>query len=127
MDTEIKLGGDINIGDFVCIANGNFLEFGWFCGRGQGGTFQYYYYKQPMRYKEIYENAKIYPQYHNHKKAMSEEFNIKWLKKSFLLDFKGNRIMKINWDVRDMFTNIEQLNDYKKSREILEQLNFLKK
>ena len=38
----LKHGGQLEIGDFIAVSNGNHLDFGWYCGDGIN-TLQYYY------------------------------------------------------------------------------------
>ena len=43
---KLRYGGDLQIGDFIMIANSNHTTFGWYCGRGRG-TVQYYHFRVP--------------------------------------------------------------------------------
>lgn len=126
-ETKILHGGILKIGDFVAIASGNTIDLGWFCGRGIGGTFQYYYYRQPSGNKYYYEVSKSNPNNWNHKKAIASPFSLKWINKSFLTGYHDNtnRIIKIEHP-REFFTDAEELKYYEDSKQILEELNFLK-
>lgn len=50
----LKHGGQLEIGDFIAVSNGNHFDFGWYCGDGIN-TLQYYYYRNPANAYDKYE------------------------------------------------------------------------
>lgn len=48
---------DIKQGDFIAIAHNNWIEFGWYIGRGQGNSVQYFTLRSPSIYLEHYEKG----------------------------------------------------------------------
>ena len=123
----LKYGGDIQIGDFIGIADGNHLSFGWFCGTGKSGTLQYYWYGTPeQKYKQYLEwenpkNKKM--QWLN--KLYQKGFTTKCLWKSYINAVHSTRVLKIN-SPEDIFTTKEDREQYEKSKEILIKLKFVK-
>lgn len=39
---KTTLSGDIKIGDYIVVADGNYLNTGFYIGRGQGNSFQFF-------------------------------------------------------------------------------------
>jgi len=124
----LKYGGDIQIGDFIGIADGNHLSFGWFCGTGKSGTLQYYNYVSPQS------SYKIYKDWLNQSEAnrsswrtikYTKGFTKKCLWKSYINAVHSTRVLKIN-NPEEIFTNKEDRDNYEKSKEVLITLNFIK-
>ena len=119
----VKYGGDLQIGDFIAICYQYGFGFGWYCGEGKTGTLQFFEYQWVERSFVHYNDAKAIPEYHNHYKANTEEFNKSWIGKTYILNWRW-RVMKIE-NPESIFTDLKNLEIYKKSREILQQINFI--
>jgi hypothetical protein len=128
---KLRYGGDLQIGDFIIVANSNYTSFGWFCGRGQGGTVQYYYFRVPAeRYKTFQEwEAGKLPNLNKWYREKFEKhgFSSKLFYKEYIyggsMDLNGSRVVKIA-DPESIFTHPEDLEDYRKSKEALISIKF---
>jgi hypothetical protein len=128
---KLRYGGDLQIGDFIIVANSNYTSFGWFCGRGQGGTVQYYYFRVPGdRYKTFQEwEAGKLPNLNKWYREKFEKhgFSSKLFYKEYIyggsMDLNGSRVVKIA-DPESIFTHPEDLEDYRKSKEALIYIKF---
>jgi hypothetical protein len=118
----VKYGGDLQIGDFIAICYQYGFDFGWYCGEGKT-TLQFFQYKWVERSFAHYNDAKKEPAYHNHKKANKEEFNKSWVGKTYIMDWHF-RVMKIE-NPEAIFTEKRDLETYRESKEILEQIKFI--
>jgi len=118
----VKHGGDLKIGDFVAISYAYGFQFAWYCGEGEN-TLQFFEYNAPSSSLKYYNNVKQDAAYRNHDKANSEEFNKKWINKSYVRDWRW-RVMKIE-NPESLFTEPEDLNRYIESKQILEQIKFI--
>lgn len=119
-------GEKLEFGDFLIIASGNFLEFGWYCGQGRG-TLQYFTLRAPGsvfdRYEE-WEKDKS-PNSWLHEKFTKHGFTTKVIYKTYINATYGNRICRVsNPDL--LFTTGERLELYNKSKEALIKAKFLK-
>jgi hypothetical protein len=123
----LKHGGQLEIGDFIAVSNGNHLDFGWYCGDGIN-TLQYYYYRNPANAYNQYEDwlnkseaiRKVWET-----KKYTNGLTKKCLWKSYINAVHSTRVLKIN-NPEEIFTNKEDKDDYKKSKETLIKLNFIK-
>jgi hypothetical protein len=127
--TEIRYGGVLKPGDFIAIANSNYLNLGWYCGKGRN-TLQYYHFRGPGMYMAQWEEwSKMTDEAKskswNHKKY-AKGFTIKCLWKSYINAVHSTRIVKVT-NIEDVFTEPEDLLEYEKSKEALLTLNFIKK
>ena len=127
---KLRYGGDLQIGDFILVANSNYTSFGWFCGRGQGGTVQYYHFRVPgdrfEYFKEwqtngLKDNPWFVQQIEKH------GFTAKLFYKEYIygdsVSDNGSRIVKLP-NPEDIFTEPEDLEDYRKSKEALIYIKF---
>ena len=125
---KIRYGGDLQIGDFIMVANVNYTSFGWYCGKGRG-TVQYYHFRVPgERHKTFKEweagrlnNSWLALKFQRH------GFSSKIFYKEYIygrgIKINGSRVVKIT-DPEAIFTNPEDLNDYLKSKEALINIKF---
>lgn len=119
----------LNVGDFIVIASGSCLDYGWYCGQGRGGSTLHYYstwapgaaledYEQYEAGKDISWRAEKFKKHGG--------FTSKCFYKNFLNSYYESRILKpANPD--ELFTHPEQLAKYKKSKEALIRIKFLQK
>jgi hypothetical protein len=127
--TEIRYGGLLKPGDFIAVATGNYIDLGWYCGKG-ANTLQYYHFRGPgMNMASWEEWSKMTDEQKakswNHKRY-AKGFTIKCLWKSYINAVHSTRIIKIT-NIEDVFTEPEDLLEYEKSKEALLTLNFIKK
>jgi hypothetical protein len=127
--TEIRYGGLLQPGDFIAIANSNYLNLGWYCGKGHN-TLQYYHFRSPginmdqwEQWSKMTDEKKSKSWY---SKRYAKGFTIKCLWKSYINAVHSTRIVKIT-NIEDVFTEPEDLLEYEKSKEALLTLNFIKK
>jgi hypothetical protein len=118
----VQYGGTLQIGDFVAISYAYGFEFGWYCGEGQN-TLQFFEYTTPSTSLNYYDNVKLDSAYLDHPKANSEEFNKKWMRKSYVTNWR-DRVMKIEYP-ESIFTEQQELDLYIESKQILEQIKFI--
>ena len=118
----VNYGGDLKIGDFIAVSYNSGFTLGWYCGEGKN-TLQFFETHWPSTSFDYYNRVKADKDYKQHEKANSEEFNKSWIAKSYVMDWKW-RVMKIQ-DPESLFTDIEDLNKYIESRQILEQIKFI--
>jgi hypothetical protein len=128
---KLRYGGDLQIGDFIMIANSNYTTFGWFCGTGRG-TVQYYHFRVPGDRFEAFQNWQ----------AGTIDSRDKWLVERFkkygfgsklfykeyvygsgLNSKNGSRVVKLI-DPESIFTEQEDLESYRKSKEALIHIKF---
>ena len=123
----LKHGGQLEIGDFIAVSNGNHLDFGWYCGDGIN-TLQYYYYRNPQNAYNTYEDWLNQSEANRSAwktKRYTNGFTKKCLWKSYINAVHTTRVLKIN-NPEEIFTNKEDRDDYEKSKETLIKLNFIK-
>ena len=125
----IKYGGQIVPGDFIAIAFGNTIDFGWYAGNGRG-TLQYYTFRGPANANRDYQDClKMTDKEKSEHKWQTKRFEkgltTKCLWKSYINSVYDSRIVKIT-NVEDIFTDSEDRQDYEKSRETLITLNIIK-
>ena len=118
----VKHGGKLEIGDFVAISYAAGFTFGWYSGHGKN-TLHYFEYHWPITSLDQYNRVKQDPAYSDYEKANSEEFSKKWIFKSYVKDWRY-RVMKIQ-DPEAIFTEQENLDKYRESKEILEHIKFI--
>lgn len=124
---DLKYGGQLEIGDFIAVSNGNHLDFGWYCGDGSN-TLQYYSYSVPAgaygQYKDwlndTEENKSVWKT-----KRYTNGFTKKCLWKSYINAVHSTRVVKLIHP-EDIFTGKEEREIYEESKEVLITLNFIK-
>lgn len=126
---NLRYGGQLEIGDFIAIAHGSYVDLGWYVGAGQG-TLQYYYYVTPgvayIKYNKFLNNPSPdkwqVTHYAKHKK-----FSSKLIQKVYKYGDGVRdgciRVIKIT-NPETLFTTPEDLKAYDNSREALLTLNF---
>ena len=127
---KLRYGGDLQIGDFVAMSNGNYLTFGWYCGAGRG-TLQYYYYRDPgSKFEAFQEWQNGQPrdiQSWSGKRYEKFGFSSKLFYKGYIygsqLGQDGTRVMKVE-NPESIFTEQEDLESYRKSKEALIYIKF---
>jgi hypothetical protein len=127
---KLKYGGDLQIGDFVAMSNGNYLTFGWYCGAGRG-TLQYYYYRDPgSKFEAFQEWQNGQPrdiQSWSGKRYEKFGFSSKLFYKGYIygshVGQDGTRVMKVE-NPESIFTEQEDLESYRKSKEALIYIKF---
>jgi hypothetical protein len=124
---NLKYGGQLEIGDFIAVSNGNHIDFGWYCGDGHS-TLQYYSYGVPANAHKQYKdwlNQSDADKGAWRTKIYTNGFTKKCLWKSYINAVHSTRVVKI---VRpeDIFTNKEDRDYYEESKEALITLNFIK-
>ena len=128
--STLKIGKHLTleIGDFIVIAWGNRLDYGWYCGQGRDKcSLQYYSLSSPG------DSLKEFEQYEagnetgwRVEKFKKHGFTSKCFYKSYLNSYYENRILKpANPD--ELFTNPENIEKYNKSKEALIRIKFLQK
>ena len=128
---KLRYGGDLQIGDFIMIANSNYTSFGWYCGQGRG-TVQYYNFRIPGDRFEAFQEwqtegpKNTSPWYAE--RFEKHGFSSKVFYKEYIygggLDVAyGSRVIKLT-DPESIFTNQEDLEDYRKSKEALIYIKF---
>jgi hypothetical protein len=130
--STLKIGENLNleIGDFIVIAWGSLLEYGWYCGQGKDKcSLQYYSLHSPGGSLELFEQYErgepvsswVADTFKKHK-----GFTSKCFYKSYITSYYEKRILKpANPD--DLFTNPKQIEEYNKSKEALIKIKFLNK
>lgn len=113
------------------IANNNYTSFGWYCGEGQN-TLQYYHFR------ELGDKFEAFQQWQNGTVDDSNKWLIGRFKKDgftskvFYLNYiygdglrsaNGSRVVKL-LDPESIFTNPEDIEDYRKSKEALIYIKF---
>lgn len=126
---EIKYGGTIVPGDLIAISNGNHIEIGWYAGNGRG-TLQYYtMYAITRCYKDYTDWLKYTDEEKAKHRWMSSRFQkgftTKCFWKSYVNSVHKTRIIKITHP-EEIFTDKEDIQNYRESREILVNLNIIK-
>lgn len=129
--STLNLGKNVTleIGDFIVIAWGNQLDFGWYCGQGvYKSTLQYYNIYSPgeaLKNFEKYEAGEEIPSW-TVAEFKKKGFTSKCFYKNYINSFHANRIMKPA-DPDRLFTNPEDIQKYNKSKEALIKIKFLNK
>jgi hypothetical protein len=127
---KVRYGGELQIGDFIMVANSNYTSFGWYCGKGRN-TIQYYNFRVPGdRYTSFndWKTGKL-PQLNKWLREKFEKygFSSKLFYKEYIYGYgitiNGCRIVKIT-DPESIFTDPEDLEDYRKSKEALIHIKF---
>lgn len=126
----LKVGENLtlNVGDFIVIASGNQLDYGWYCGQGRhANTLHYYSIWAPgsaLEDYEQYEKGEPIRSWVAERFKRAGGFTSKCFYKNFLNSWYESRLLKpANPD--DLFTHPEQLERYKKSKEALIRIKFL--
>ena len=126
---KVRYGGDLQIGDFIMIANSNYTTFGWYCGTGRN-TIQYYQFRVPGDRLEEYQqwkagNLKNYTWLAE--RFEKNGFTAKLFYKDYIygggINLNGSRVVKIA-DPESIFTHPEDIEDYRKSKEALINIKF---
>ena len=126
----LKVGENLTleVGDFIVIACGGSLDYGWYCGQGRYANTLHYYsiwapgsaledYEQYEAGKEISWRAEKFKKY---------GFTSKCFYKNFINTYYESRILKPG-NPDELFTHPEQLAKYNKSKEALIKIKFLNK
>ena len=126
----LKIGDNLTleVGDFIIIASGGQLDYGWYCGQGRYRcTLQYYSVRTPghaLENFERYEAGEELPQWIVKIFQRHKGFTSKCFYKRFLNSYYESRILKpANPD--DLFSDPEDIQAYKKSKEALIKIKFL--
>ena len=109
------LGGNIQKGDLIAVANGNDFRVGIYFGRGSGGTVQFYHPSVAPYAKDAYKDRVAI-----HGVDKVGPFKIGLIYKDYVNTPRDTRIMKLN---RDNITDQKMTEDIEKSKEILKQFN----
>lgn len=127
----LRYGGVLHPGDFIAVSYTNCIWFGWYAGDGRG-TLQFYSMSGPMH---------AYGNYESWKKDLADGkidinswrskqykdgFTTKCLWKSYISSVHKTRVLKIT-NPEELLTEQEDREIYEKSKEILINLNFIKK
>lgn len=128
----LKVGENLtlNVGDFIIIASGGSLDYGWYCGQNRyGSTLHYYNLSAPgnaLKTYEEYEKGEPVSSWLVETFKKHKGFTSKLFYKSFLNTWYEGRILKpANPD--ELFTNPEHIETYNKSKEALIRIKFLQK
>lgn len=123
-----KYGGQLSVGDFVAVAYSNYIDLGWYCGDGIGGTLQYYSFRSPgtalSQYEDWMNKTKNGREWLS--RRYTNGFTKKCIYKSYINAVHATRVMKVG-NPEELFTNQEDRDEYEKSKEALITLNFIKK
>jgi hypothetical protein len=126
---EIQYGGKLEFGDFISLADGNRLSFGWYAGTGIGGTLQYYSMWAPWsaydKYTEWLKLSDSDKRTHWLTKKLSKGFNSKCIYKCYINSVHRTRVMKVTHP-EDVFTLPEDLKSYQESAEVLKSIGMIK-
>ena len=110
MKTETTYTGELKPGDFIAISIGNWLDIGFYAGRGKTGSMQYYTYHSLLAWnlgqEETTDTPPSYP------KTKSP-----W--KSYINSYLEGRVVKLHPSVLAE----KYREQYEESIEILKQLN----
>jgi hypothetical protein len=116
---KVRYGGDLQIGDFIMIANSNYTSFGWYCGTGRG-TIQYYHFSVPGDRFEAFQDWQTGKLDNSWYAARFKKygFSSKLFYKCYIygggIDLNGSRVVKLT-DPESIFTEQEDLEDYRKA------------
>jgi len=110
----VKLGGMLQKGDLIGICYNNNFAVGIYYGRGRG-TVQYYTPNGVIYTKKRYDEASQV----NRKGEEKKPFSLKNIWKVYINSPRDTRIIKLN---RDNFTEIEQIQEIEKAKEILKEI-----
>ena len=126
----LKVGENLtlNVGDFIVIACGGSLDYGWYCGQGRGGSTLHYYSiwapASALEDYEKYEKGEPIRSWVAERFKRQKGFNSKCFYKNFLSTYYESRILKPG-NPDELFTHSEQLERYNKSKEALIRIKFL--
>jgi len=126
----LKVGENLtlNMGDFIVIASGGQLDYGWYCGQGRyGNTLHYYSIWAPgsaLEDYEQYEKGEPIRSWVAERFKRAGGFNSKCFYKNFLNVYYESRLLKPG-NPDELFTHPEQLERYNKSKEALIRIKFL--
>lgn len=126
---KLKYGGELQIGDFLAISNGNYISFGWYCGTGRG-TLQYFGMHNPQ---DVFNHFKLWQTNPDaagnwyKKKFEKDGFTSKLLYKNYIygdhVGPEGTRVMKIQ-NPESVFTEQRDIQKYRDSKEALIYIKF---
>lgn len=126
---ELKYGGTLEFGDLVAISDGNYMSFGFYAGRGIGGTFQYYGIWSPTHAYNQYEDWLKMPEEQREKhwnsRRYKKGFTSKCITKSYINAVRDSRIIKLT-DPEGVFTDPGILEQYNQAKEILIKIGMIK-
>lgn len=126
---EIQYGGKLEFGDLVAISDGNHLNFGFYAGRGIGGTFQYYPLHSPSvcyeRYTEWLKMSDELKEKNHAYKQYKKGFTSKCIYKAYINAVHKTRIMRVT-DPENVFTDSKDRELYDEAKEILIKIGMIK-
>ena len=125
MKGNIRYGGQLQLGDFIVVSNDKTLTFGWYTGLGNN-TVQYVSITTPISMNRIFENWKSNPTSYRYydKKFEKKGLLFSHLPKGYVLDKHRFQIAKIPGNPEDLFTNVQDLENYRASKKVLESMKF---
>lgn len=124
IEKNIIFGGILTKGDFVIVSGGNYLQFGWYIGPGNG-TIQYFSTSSAYITETNYNNWLINKKIYWGKKFSESGLKLSNIKKDYVLDHHKYKIMKFEGDPETIFTEQTDLDKYRNAKALLEKLNFL--
>ena len=110
----VKNGGDIQRGDLIAVATGNYISIGIYLGRGQGGTVQYLWPGSATSSKNWHEQK--LKEWKGDKPM--RPLTISQMGKSYVNTPDEYRIMKLN---RDNITDPETIERLLEDKEVLKE------
>jgi len=120
---KLNYGGELKTGDFIGVAYGHYVAFGWYVQPG-ADTVQYLEFRAPKYYKENHEGfedrlIKLDP---THKRR---PFVFKNMRKDYVMRYTPIRVFKIS-DPDEFMKGSNNEPEYLISKQILLDLKFLK-
>lgn len=127
----IKYGGKLEPGDFIAIAESQYLNVGWYFGEGSNGSLQYFFLRSPANsyddFQTYQNNQNAFHNVYNVHDRYKNGFTIKSIWKSYVYGSNvgptGSRVIKIE-NPESIFNSQDDLNAYLKSKEVLNNLKF---
>jgi hypothetical protein len=113
----VKYGGDIQRGDLIAVASGNYMSIGIYLGRGQGGSVQYLWPGSATAQKEWHDN-KVRESLGI--KPTKGPLKISQMGKNFVNTPSATRILKLN---RENITDQETIEKLLTDKEVLKEFN----
>jgi hypothetical protein len=111
---EVTIGGILEKGDMIAVSTGHDFYIAIYLGMGRN-TVQYYIPQYVIHNKERYDNLLEV----NSEGEKKKPFSLKHIWKGYVRDPRESRIIKLN---RNNFTDVEQIQEIEKAKEILKEL-----